>query len=98
MKKLAKYLEAVEDAAKIRDLAARYAAGESDVAVTLQLSMVIDGVAIPATDVGSLQRAIAGLIRAGLRDLLTKALENMDAQLVSDKADAKAQYDLIFKP
>jgi len=96
--KLTRYIEASEDVAKIRALVARYAAGASDVAVTLQLNMVIDGANVPASDVGGLQRALAGIIRSDLRGLLTQALASMDAQLASGKAAAKAEYDKIFNP
>ena len=78
-------------------LAARYqAAAKKDASVSVQLSVVIDGVAIPQPELAPIARALSNRVRAGLPGLLAGAITDAQAAVQAAKAAAKAEYGALF--
>lgn len=98
-KLLEEYLELADEVSRMKALAARYqAASKKDAAIVVNLNLVIESVAIPASETAALQRAVAGRVRTTLASIVNAAIAEREAALATLKARAKAEYDRIFGP
>lgn len=95
--KLQAYIELAQALKKMQALAQRYqAAAKKDAAASVQLSVVIDGVAIPQADLAPIARALSNRVRLSLPQLLAAAINDAAAEVQAAKAAAKAEYDALF--